>query len=417
MSRTPNIIRGERSPLLTEAGSTLLGPPEREALSRAFDGWAAAGGREGGEVRELEAAIAAEVGVQHAIAVNSGTSALSLALAACGVGPGHEVLVPPYTFAATAHAVLHAGARPVFTDIDPLSLCIDPRAMERRVTPRTRAVIPVHIGGKPADMDGVRDVAARHDLVVVEDAAQAHGAAYRGRKVGGMGEAGAFSFGTKLVTGFRGGAVVTDDPDVAETCARLRYHGLDRREGRYVHREPGQHLTMTALQAAVLVPQVRHLGERFARRSANGAYLAARLGEVPGIHVAGPPTGSTSSYYMLEALYDPAVFAGLPREPLIDALAADGVPVSPAAVVEHPIYRNPSLEAFATDECPVTESVYPRLIVLGHLMQSLVLHGSTAVLDEIAERVAAIQRHAEQIVTLDARGGRVHTAAGSGAAR
>lgn len=399
MAKKPSILRGENRPL--RAGrATLLGPAERAALISAFDGWSSRGGREGREIRDLEEALAADVGVAHAVTVNSGTSALAIALAAAGVGPGDEVLVPSYTFAATAHAILHAGATPVFTDIEPDTLCLSAEAMRGRLTSRTRAVLPVHIGGKPADMDAILAVARENRLLVIEDAAQAQGASYGERKVAGIGHAGIFSFGTKLLTAFRGGALLTDDPDLAATARRLRYHGLETQAGVYVHKEPARHLTMSAAQAALLLPQLASLPERFALRSSNGDRLAKLLGEIPGMRAVMPQPGSTSTYYMVEALFDLEAFGGLDRTCLVAALTAEGLPVSPVSVVQHPIYRNPSLSEYATRECPNTESAYPKLLVFGHLMQSLVLHESPEALDEIAEGVALVQRHAGEIAEM-----------------
>jgi perosamine synthetase len=332
-------------------------------------------------------------------------------LQALGVGEGDEVLVPPYTFAATAHAVLHAGATPVFTDIERDTLCLDPVAMEDRVTARTRALIAVHIGGKPARMAQLRDAARRHGLVVIEDAAQAHGATYDGRPVGTLGDAGVFSFSPKLMTSFRGGIVVTGDPDIAERCRRLRFHGLPGHRDKvrkqrqfetdtaphFVHHEAGYSLAMTPLQAALLMPQLEHLDARFTRRHDNGSYLAERLARIPGLH---PVTGCAegrSNFYMLEVGYDAAEFAGLTRDQLVSALTWDGVPVSPTAVTKMLAYDNPSLSAYRDAPCPVAEDVLGRLLIFGHPLQSLVLQGERALLDRIADRIEGVHAYAPSI--------------------
>src|SRR5262249_32003645 len=153
--------------------------------------------------------FARALGIEHAVAVNSATSGLHLVLRASRIGAGDEVIVPPYTFAATAHAVLHAGGVPEFCDIDSNTLCIAPEKVEGHINARTRAIITVHIGGKPADMDALSEIARRHGLMLIEDAAQAHGATYKGRPIGALGDAGVFSFGTKLMSSFAGGIIVT----------------------------------------------------------------------------------------------------------------------------------------------------------------------------------------------------------------
>ena len=178
----------------------------------------------GQEVEAFEAAFAAYSRAEHAIGVASGTAALHLALLACGVGPGHEVITTPHTFIATAEAIAHAGARPVFVDIDPRAYTLDPAAIEAAITERTRAIIPVHLYGQPADMDPILKVARQHGLRVIEDAAQAHGAEYKGGRVGALGDVACFSFypGKNLGAYGEGGAVVTNSDEHAARMRRLR---------------------------------------------------------------------------------------------------------------------------------------------------------------------------------------------------
>lgn len=212
----------------------------------------------GREVEAFEAAFAEYTGARFCIGVNSGTAAIQLALTACGVGPGDEVIVPANTFFATAEAVSTAGAKPVFVDSDAISYTIDAGKIEAAITNRTRAIIPVHLYGQAADLDAVSEIAARHGLLVIEDAAQAHGSLYRGRRVGALGQAGCFSFypGKNLGAYGEGGAVVTDDPEVARRVRMLRDHGSERK---YHHEMIGYNFRMESIQGAVLNVKLRHL--------------------------------------------------------------------------------------------------------------------------------------------------------------
>jgi dTDP-4-amino-4,6-dideoxygalactose transaminase len=212
----------------------------------------------GREVEAFERDFADYVGARECVGVSNGTAALHLALMACGVGAGQEVIVPANTFFATAEAVSAAGATPVFADCDPVTYNLDPAKLEAAVTERTRAVIPVHLYGQPADLDAVDEVAKRHDLIVIEDAAQAHGARYRGRRVGALARAGCFSFypGKNLGAYGEGGAVTTDDPEVARRVRLLRDHGSERK---YHHEVVGYNLRLEGIQGAVLSVKLKHL--------------------------------------------------------------------------------------------------------------------------------------------------------------
>jgi len=230
-------------------------PEVDEAIQRVLDTSAFVLGR---EVEEFERAFAEYVGAEFCVGVSSGTAALQLAVTACGVGPGDEVIVPANTFFATAEAVSTAGATPVFVDCDPDSSNIAAERVEAAVTPRTRAVIPVHLYGRPADLGAVFEVAARHGLTVIEDAAQAHGARYRGSRVGALGRAGCFSFypGKNLGAYGEGGAVVTNDPEVARRVRLLRDHGSERK---YRHELIGYNFRLEGIQGAVLGVKLKYL--------------------------------------------------------------------------------------------------------------------------------------------------------------
>src|SRR5262245_29706834 len=212
----------------------------------------------GPEVARFEEAFAAFSGANHGIAVNSGTSALHLALLAADVGAGDEVVTVPFTFVATVAAIRYAGAKPVFVDIDPRSFTMDPDALARAITPRTKAILPVHLYGQPADMDPIVAVARQHGLVVIEDSAQAHGAEYNGRRAGSLGDLACFSFypGKNLGAYGEGGIVVTNDAERAKKIRSMRDWG---QEQRYHHVLPGFNYRMEGIQGAVLRVKLQHL--------------------------------------------------------------------------------------------------------------------------------------------------------------
>jgi dTDP-4-amino-4,6-dideoxygalactose transaminase len=224
----------------------------------------------GREVEAFEAAFAAYTGARHCICLSNGTAAIHLALVACGVGAGDEVIVPANTFFATAEAVANAGATPRFVDVDPVSYTLDPERIEAALTPRTRAITPVHLYGQAADLDPIFEVASRHNLLVIEDAAQAHGSLYKGRHVGTRGRAGCFSFypGKNLGAYGEGGAVVTDDREVARRVRLLRDHGST---SKYTHEIIGYNFRLEEIQGAVLSVKLKHLDDWNALRRAHAA--------------------------------------------------------------------------------------------------------------------------------------------------
>jgi dTDP-4-amino-4,6-dideoxygalactose transaminase len=226
----------------------------------------------GREVAAFEHEFACYCGTSHAVAVNTGTSALHLALLAVGVGHGDEVITVPFTFVATVAAICYTGAKPVFVDIDPHTFTMDPAALESAITPRTKAVLPVHLYGQPAEMETIRRVAAKHRLLVVEDAAQAHGAEYRGRRAGSLGDIACFSFypGKNLGACGEGGMVVTEDARHAHKIRMLRDWGAERK---YEHVLKGYNYRMEGIQGAVLRVKLRHLEAwNEARRAAAARY-------------------------------------------------------------------------------------------------------------------------------------------------
>jgi dTDP-4-amino-4,6-dideoxygalactose transaminase len=230
----------------------------------------------GSEVAAFEEEFAAYSGARHGIAVNSGTSALHLALLAAGIGPGDEVITVPFTFVATVAAIVYTGARPVFVDIDPRSYTIDVAQIERAITSRTKAILPVHLYGQPADLDPILEIARRHHLVLIEDAAQAHGAEYKGRRVGSIGDLGCFSFypGKNLGAYGEGGMVVTNELGYDRTIRMLRDWG---QEQKYHHVLKGFNYRMEGLQGAILRVKLRYLETWTEARRAHAALYDALL--------------------------------------------------------------------------------------------------------------------------------------------
>ncbi len=226
----------------------------------------------GTEVAAFETEFAAYCQAKHGIGVNTGTSALHLALLAANIGPGDEVITVPFTFVATVSAICYAGARPVFVDIDPRTFNIDPCQIEAAITDKTKAILPVHLYGQPADMDPIVEIARRHGLAVIEDACQAHGAEYKGRRAGSLGHMGCFSFypGKNLGAYGEGGMVVTDNPESARTIRMLRDWGAERK---YHHVLKGYNYRLEGIQGAVLRVKLRHLEAwTEARRAAAARY-------------------------------------------------------------------------------------------------------------------------------------------------
>jgi perosamine synthetase len=249
----------------------LIGAEEKQAVLEVLESGVLA---QGPRVAAFEAAFAEMAGVKYAAATSSGTTALHVALLAHGIQAGDEVITTPFTFIASANSILYVGARPVFVDIDPGTFNMDPKQIEAAITPRTRAILPVHLFGLPADMDPIMEIADQHKLVIIEDACQSHGAEYKGKRVGSFGT-GCFSlYPTKNITSAEGGMITTHDAKIAENCRVIRQHGMRRR---YYHDELGFNFRMTDVHAAIGLAQLQKL-ERFNQaRIANAQYLSAHL--------------------------------------------------------------------------------------------------------------------------------------------
>uniref|UniRef100_A0A7C1FFF5 DegT/DnrJ/EryC1/StrS family aminotransferase n=1 Tax=Caldilinea aerophila TaxID=133453 RepID=A0A7C1FFF5_9CHLR len=303
---------------------SLDGREEKYVLDAVRSGWISS---LGSYVTRFEQEFARFCGVHHAISVSNGTVALHLALHALGIGPGDEVIVPSLTFVATANAVHYTGAAPIFADVDPTTWCIDPEDVQRCITPRTRAIIPVHLYGHPAPMPALQELADTHNLILVEDAAEAHGAAIHGRRVGGWGRIAAFSFyANKIITTGEGGMLTTDDEALASRCRMLRDHAMPPHR-RYWHEEVGFNYRMTNLQAAVGVAQMERIEHFLARKRAIAAHYRERLADVPGVTFAAERPDYTNVYWMVSILVEPPY--ALSRDELILALREHGIDSRP----------------------------------------------------------------------------------------
>ncbi|MGW5364098.1 DegT/DnrJ/EryC1/StrS family aminotransferase [Actinopolymorpha pittospori] len=285
---------------------------------------------EGPVKTRFEREFAAYHGARHGLGVCNGTISLEIALKALGIGSGDEVIVPGYTFLATATAVLGVDALPIFADVDPDYVCLDPDAVEAAITPRTRAIIPVHLAGHPADMDRLNDLAARHGLAVIEDAAHAHGASWRGQRVGSFGTFGSWSFqASKNMTSGEGGVLVTSDDALADRAWSFHHCGRSRDGQWYDHAILGGNYRLTEFQSAILLTQLATLDDDLVRRERGAAVLDAGLARIGGLSpLDRDPRCTMHGYHLYQFRYDPAGFGGLPRERFVAALRAEGVPVS-----------------------------------------------------------------------------------------
>lgn len=284
-------------------------------------------------VERFEAGFAEFCGVKHAVAVSNGTVALHLALVLFDIGPGDEVIVPTLTFVATANAVHYTGATPVFVDSDPDTWTIDPDLIEAKITSRTRAIIPVHLYGHPANMEPIMKLAAKYDLAVIEDAAEAHGAEYRGRRVGGVGHVGCFSFyGNKVITTGEGGMLTTNDTSLAEKARILKDHGMSK-EVRYWHSVVGYNYRMTNIQAAIGLAQLERADGIMGRKLEIAQLYHAKLADCPGIIRHPQMDWAKNIYWMYSILVtDESV---LSRDELMVALRKQGIDTRPFFIPMH----------------------------------------------------------------------------------
>jgi dTDP-4-amino-4,6-dideoxygalactose transaminase len=363
------------------------------------------------KARDFAEAFAAHHGARYALCAANGTVTIEVALAAIGIEPGDEVIIPAYTFEATAAPVVRLGAVPVFADVSPDTYCLDPEAFEQALTPKTRAVIPVHLAMSMADMDAITRIAARHDLRIIEDCAHAHGAKWKGRGAGSIGDAGSFSFQTsKLMTAGEGGAVTTSDEELFELCQSYVNCGRASERDRFGHRILGFNYRMTEFQAAILAAQLERLADQTELRARRAARLAEGLASVEGISLLTRDERiTTQAIYQFVFKYDSAGFGGARRDRFVAALEAEGIACD--GLFYEPVYRSalfqvdprnfPSLPAalpWKAARCPVAErAAYEESVWLPH--QHL-LAGERDV-DQIVEAVTKISRNVDELLKAD----------------
>lgn len=359
-----------------------------------------------GYVEEFEKQFSEYCGSRFALSCANGSVALRLALIATGVKPGDEVIVPPYTFIATASIVIEANCVPVFVDIDPDTYNLDTAKVEAAITERTKAIIPVHFAGLACDMDSLMDIARRHDLTVIEDAAHAHGAEYKGKKLGTIGHAGSFSFqSSKNLTAGEGGMVVTDDESLYDRMNSLRNVGRVKGGEWYEHHYLGCNYRITQFQAVLLSQQLRRLEEQTKRRDENGRFLTSLLESVQGITPLGRNENATvHSYHLYIFRYDKSAFNGLPKTEFTRMLAAEGVPAFmgyPEPLYKQPVFQQKNFMCYAIPDyvdysqvyCPVAEHAcyHEAVWILQHAML-----GTKEDMEDFARAIIKIQEYQKQ---------------------
>ena len=370
----------------------------------------AADGERPGEVSQVERferEFARLHRAKHAFAVSSGSNALEVAVAAVGIQPGDEVITTPYTFFATSACVLHAGAWPVYVDIDRETYNLDPAQIEAAITPRTRAILPVHFAGELADMDAINQIADRHGLPVIEDAAQAQGVCLRGdRYAGTLGLAGIFSFqASKCLSCGEGGLLTTNDDAFAEKCWSLRHCGRHPDGLWYEHVRVGWNFRMPEMSAALLRTQLERLEEQNRRRMANVAYFYECLAEIEGLTPARlHPDGQTHNHYLVMLRYDAPLWDGVSRNRFVEALAAEGVPAMGGYAFlnfENPVFRelnSPFDYREFIDRCPHAVRACREEAIW--LMHELFL-GDRRHVDRIVEAIAKVRGQLSELCAAD----------------
>ncbi len=346
-------------------------------------------------VREFEAAWAKRHQAKHCISAVNGTLTLEAALRVLGIGAGDEVIVPPYTFIATANAVRLVGATPVFVDIEPDTYNLDIDRVAEAIGPKTKAVIPVHFGGLAVDMDRLLPLAKAHGLAVVEDAAHAHGSTWRGTPLGSLGDIGSFSLQqSKNLTAGEGGILTTNDDDLGLKLWSFANQGRDPQGRWYEHGMLGSNLRMSGWQAAILLAQLERFDEQLVRRQASARRLYSILEEIDGpTPMRWDPRCDNHAHHLFMMRYDPDKYNGLSREDFVNALKAEGVPCSIGYY--RPLYEQvPLAEPYSRImPCPVTEQACKEAIWLA---QSVLL-AEPEEMDDIARAMVKIREHVAEV--------------------
>ncbi len=363
-------------------------------------------------VKQFEQVWAQQLRTKYALATSCGTTALQACLNALEVAPGDEVIVPPYTFVATINVVLLQHALPVFVDTDPATFQIDANLIEEKITDKTRAIIPVHLGGNVCDMDKILAIAKKHNLPVLEDACQAHTGEWRHKRVGGVGDLGCFSFQvTKNLSSGEGGAISSNNPDLIERCYSFHNNGRGNIDYGYSYVFNGTNSRMTEFQGRLLLEQITRLEVQSREREVNAVYLSGLLREIPGIEPAKEYDGCTrNGYHLYMFRYDKEKFAGVHRNQFVKALQAEGVPCATGytPLNKEPFIRNTlSNRAYSRvyskeqiekyhreNECPKNDKLCNEEGVW--LFQQMLLAPKED-MDKIAEAVRKIQVNAGQL--------------------
>lgn len=409
----PALLGGPKAHPDPFPGWPVFDEPEERGLSEVLKSklW---GRLNGATVAEFEKEYSRLTGAKHCLGVSSGTSALSTILGALDIGPGDEVVIPVYTFVATYNAVVLNYALPVFVDTDLESFQIDADKIEPAITSNTRLVMPVHIGGSPADLDKIIEVTNKAKVPMVEDACQAHLASWKGKMVGNYGLSGAFSFqSSKNLNSGEGGAIITNDEAFAETCYRFHNQGQGGHGTSYLAGTGtrASNMRLTEFQGALLLAQMIRLEEQAIRRSENAAYLTALLQEIPGIHPAKLYEGTTNSAYHLYMFrYDKNHFAEMDRAKFLKALTAEGVPcssgygtmnkdkyVTDLANNRHylKIYGKKTMQEWLErNQCPQNDILAGEQ---GVWFTQTMLLGDRTDMDQIAEAIRKIHGHAAEL--------------------
>jgi len=391
--RKAALLRGEPIRRRPFPSWPIFGREEESGLLRALHSgnW---GRLDGQEVAKFEKRFAETHDCKNGIAVVNGTVSLRIALLAAGIRAEDEVIVPPYTFFSTASAVVEANAVPVFADIDLDTFNLDPKAIERAITRHTRAIIPVHFAGLPAEMEKILALAKRHKLTVIEDAAHAHGASYKRKPAGSLGHIGSFSFqSSKNLTAGEGGIITTNDKALAESCRSIQNCGRIPGGVWYEHHLLSGNYRLSEFQGAVLNAQLSRLEQQTTRRDQNGQYLASKLSSLPGLHPQKRPASCTRhSYHLFMVRIDSELF-GISRDLAVQALEAEGIPCSAGygfSLPHQPMFKEKAFGPYlplaakrlnySKMRCPNSDLVCRQSIWLAHNL----LLGSRADMDDIA---------------------------------
>ncbi|RLE92595.1 MAG: DegT/DnrJ/EryC1/StrS family aminotransferase [Thermoprotei archaeon] len=375
---------------------------EKQLLEVLHSGYWGIGGKKN---EEFAKKFAEYQGAKYGVTCANGTVAIEIALRALDIGYGDEVITTAYTFMATAQAILYVNAKPVFVDIEEDTYNIDPSQIEEAITDRTKAIIPVHVGGAPANMDEIMKIAKKYNLHVIEDAAQAHGAKWGDRGAGTIGEYGTFSFqSSKNLTAGEGGIILTNSEELADRAWSYMNCGRVRKGKWYQHVVLGSNYRMTEFQAAILLAQLERAEELFKKREENARYLTKRLEEIEGIEPLKYPSKARPAYHLYIFKYKKEYFNNLPKHKFIEAMVAEGIPCKPGYI---PLYK---MEAFTNFKLPCGEGKFGDYCSKLHLpvtekacyeeaiwLPQFVLLGEKEDMDDIAEAIIKIKKNIREL--------------------